>query len=146
MAGDRAGLSVCKKSGRVKVRVKKIEGQIWKQRKQREGAKMVKKRDGFNKEIHIDCSIYPSICQPRYVYACMHLSIFHSMHAFIDFSQHACIYRFFTALKLIWVVLTLSFTSPVPGKYSPNLWKEAVITLLLMRKIREEFSKIVKRI
>lgn len=25
--------------------------------------------------------------------------------------------------------ITLSFTSPVPGKYSPNLWKEAVITL-----------------
>ena len=39
------------------MRVKKIEGQIWKQRKQREGAKMVKKKDGFNKEIPIDGSI-----------------------------------------------------------------------------------------
>ena len=54
---ERVCVCVCKKSGRVKVRVKKIEGQIWKQRKQREGAKMVKKKDGSNKEIHIDCSI-----------------------------------------------------------------------------------------
>lgn len=25
---------------------------------------------------------------------------------------------------------TLSLTSPVPGKYSPNLWKDTVITLI----------------
>ena len=50
-------MCVCKKSGRVKVRVKMIEGQKWKQRKLKEGAKMVKKKDGFNKEIPIDGSI-----------------------------------------------------------------------------------------